>query len=89
GAYRPLAATGPAARHLVAFARGDAVVTVVPRLARAVGERGGWEGTAVPLPAGRWHSALTDGEWRGRVAVAEMWNAFPVALLVRAEGGEP
>ncbi|MCL2584954.1 MAG: malto-oligosyltrehalose synthase, partial [Streptosporangiales bacterium] len=42
GGYVPLSASGPAADHVVAFARGGKSVTVATRLPRGLRERGGW-----------------------------------------------
>jgi len=80
GSYTPLVASGAKAAHVVAFVRGQQVATVVPRL--VLGLAGDWGGTTVDLPAGRWRSVLTgtdvDG---GRVRLADLFAAFPVALL--------
>jgi (1->4)-alpha-D-glucan 1-alpha-D-glucosylmutase len=78
--YRPLAAAGSRAPHVVAFARGDAAVTVVPRLVLGLG--GEWDDTTLALPPGRWRNELTGDEVTGRVAVAELLARFPVALLL-------
>ncbi|CAM3903759.1 malto-oligosyltrehalose synthase [Nocardiopsis rhodophaea] len=92
--YRPLAPTGAAAAHAVAFARGPAfdVVTIATRLPLRLADSGGWRGTAVPLPSGPgvWSDLLTgrgiapertDGFTTARLA--EVLNPYPVALLVR------
>jgi (1->4)-alpha-D-glucan 1-alpha-D-glucosylmutase len=76
-----LEATGAQAGAVVAFVRGDAVVTVVPRLVRTV-EREGWSGTNLRLPDGRWRG-LDGGEHEGEVRVADLLGAFPVAVLER------
>jgi (1->4)-alpha-D-glucan 1-alpha-D-glucosylmutase len=76
GAYRPLRADGPAADHVVAFARTSAqgsVATVVPRRPLTLARAGGWRGTTVDLP------------WRAGVPLAELLGSFPVALLVEDE----
>jgi len=90
GTYRALEATGPAARHVVAFARGRDVVTVVPRLTLRLG--GAWEDTSMELPEGSWVNRLTGevlGEPRDpagrRVLLLDVLGRFPVALLVRSE----
>jgi len=49
GRYEPLAAAGPAAEHVVAFARGGHAVTVVTRLPAGLARRGGWADTVLPL----------------------------------------
>jgi (1->4)-alpha-D-glucan 1-alpha-D-glucosylmutase len=83
GAYRPLLALGPKARHAVAFARAEEVVTVVPRLVLKLA--GDWGATELELPPGQWRDeftgALVDG---GRQRMADLLGRFPVALLARA-----
>ncbi|MBD3219749.1 malto-oligosyltrehalose synthase [bacterium] len=82
GTYTPLAVTSQHADHVVAFARGDEVVTVVPRLMLRL--EGGWHDTAVTLPDGSWRNALTGEDVGGNPApVGELLARFPVALLVR------
>jgi len=86
GAYRPLEAEGPAAHHAVAFARGDAAVTVVPRLVHGLAARGGWADTTLPLPDGDWVDVLTGARHAGgALRLAEALERFPVALLARPE----
>lgn len=80
-AYRPIEASGARAASVVAFARGDAVVAVVPRLVRTV-ERDGWADTTLRLPDGRWHS-LAGAEHGGEVRLDDLLAAFPVAVLER------
>ncbi len=64
--YQPLAVSGPAAGHAVAFARTGGLAVVVPRLVAGLGD---WAGTAVTLPAGSWTSVLTGEPVRpGRAA---------------------
>ena len=82
GSYRALSAIGPHAEHVLAFARGDQVVTVVPRLVLRL--EGRWEGTILRLPPGQWRSELDDQSFEGgAVALADLLGSFPVALLIR------
>ncbi|MDP9122540.1 MAG: hypothetical protein M3O15_14420, partial [Acidobacteriota bacterium] len=83
--YRPLAAAGERARHALAFARGERVIVVVPRL--VLGLAGEWRGTVLPLPAGRFRDELTGEEVLGgrEARLAEILGRFPVALLVAVE----
>jgi (1->4)-alpha-D-glucan 1-alpha-D-glucosylmutase len=85
GAYRPLHAHGSASEHAVAFARGGAVVTVVPRLILRLARRGGWGDTTVTLPDGEWCDELGDSSrvWSGGMALGELLHGFPVALLIK------
>ncbi|HUJ62857.1 MAG TPA: malto-oligosyltrehalose synthase [Kofleriaceae bacterium] len=75
GTYTPLCAVGPRAERVFAFARGDALITVVSRLGPPDRE------TALDVPAGTWRDVLADRALGGRVAAAAL---APVALLVRA-----
>jgi (1->4)-alpha-D-glucan 1-alpha-D-glucosylmutase len=80
--YDPVEVDGPRSEHLVAFTRDDALVTVVPRL--VVGLDGGWDGTTVMLPAGRWTDLLSQVEVEGgRLPVADLLTRFPVSVLAR------
>ena len=82
--YRARAAEGSRADHVVAFERGERVVTVVPRLLLRLD--GGWEDTAFAVPAGAWRNELTGEQYGpGPVAIDELFARFPVALLVRGE----
>ena len=88
GDYLPLGATGPAADHLVAFARGAGadVVVAVPRCLMSIGGR--WETTALPLAAGAAYRNIFDdrGELhRDSLLGTDLFANFPVALLVRTE----
>ncbi|NYD43735.1 malto-oligosyltrehalose synthase [Nocardioides panaciterrulae] len=83
--YAGLAATGPAAGHALAFDRGGAL-TVVTRLPRGLAARGGWADTVLPLPAGRWTSALGPGRGlEGDVRLADLLAELPVALLTKED----
>jgi (1->4)-alpha-D-glucan 1-alpha-D-glucosylmutase len=91
GAYLPLAAEGPAARHAVAFARGGRAVTVATRLPVTLAAAGGWGGTVLPLPApAGWCDVLTGVTHPGpRPRLAELTEHLPVALLVPAGPAGP
>ena len=81
--YQPLAATGPAAAHAVAFRRGGQAVTVVTRRPAALRRAGGWRDTALRLPGGAWADLLTGAAHRGgAVPLTELTRRLPVALLV-------
>jgi (1->4)-alpha-D-glucan 1-alpha-D-glucosylmutase len=83
GDYEPLAASGPAAGHAVAFRRGGQAVTVVTRLPVGLRRRGGWQDTALALPGGPWADLLTGAVHHGpAVPMTELTARLPVALLV-------
>jgi (1->4)-alpha-D-glucan 1-alpha-D-glucosylmutase len=81
-AYTPLAAKGAKAGHVLAYMRGEDVVTLAPR--HPLSLQGAWQSTRVKVPAGRWRNVLTgtaiDG---GEVEVERLLDGFPVGLLVR------
>jgi maltooligosyltrehalose synthase len=94
--YIPLTADGPAAPHVVAFARG-AAVTVATRLPVGLRTNGGWGDTALALPAaaawpaaagsgsspGTWRDVLTGSTYGAGqpVRLADLTRQLPVALL--------
>ena len=85
--YVPVTAEGPAAGHLFGFDRGGAV-TLVTRLPVGLQVQGGWQETGVLLPAGTYRDVITGTTHTsdGRVAVADLFGSYPVALLVREDG---
>jgi len=86
GSYEPIRARGAKANHVLAFARGGCVITVVPRLLLEL--QNDWRDTLMPLPAGVWKNELTDETVDGAVAVGDLFEKFPVALLA-ATGARP
>lgn len=87
GTYTPLTATGPAADHCTAFSRSGEVISAVTRLSLRLAASGGWSGTVLELPAGRWTDALSpDREFPGGpISLTELLSASPVALLSRRD----
>jgi (1->4)-alpha-D-glucan 1-alpha-D-glucosylmutase len=86
GSYRPLSADGTRADHLVAFMRGGAALTLVPRL--VLGLTGDWRDTTLAVPGGEWLDVMSGDRWRGGgdVPLARLLGRFPVALLERVDG---
>jgi (1->4)-alpha-D-glucan 1-alpha-D-glucosylmutase len=82
--YEPVAVSGSAADHVVAFDRGG-VVAVATRLPAGLA-RDGWGDTALQLPNGAWRDLLTGervvSDVAG-VAADALLTRLPVALLVR------
>lgn len=79
--YRALQAKGGKAQHLVAFVRGDAVITLAPRLLLGLGKD--WADTSLELPAGRWHNLLTGEDFNGgKLPLKQLLSRFPLGLLV-------
>lgn len=80
--YTPLTVEGARWNHIIAFMRGDSVVTVAPRWTTKVG--GAWRDTTLLLPQGVWTNRLTGVTIEGgRVLLRTLLSDFPVALLVR------
>ena len=83
--YEAVHASGPAADHLFAFDRGGAL-TFVTRLPAGLEKAGGWNGTTVELPEGRYTSALTGETFDGgTIPAADLFSALPVALLTKED----
>jgi (1->4)-alpha-D-glucan 1-alpha-D-glucosylmutase len=53
----------------------------VPRLILSVG--GDWMDTAISLPDGTWKNQLTGERVESRCGIQDLFQKFPVALLVR------
>ncbi|MEO3809622.1 malto-oligosyltrehalose synthase [Sphaerisporangium sp. B11E5] len=83
--YVPLATTGEpgAGEHVIAFCRGDRVVTVATRRPAGLSRRGGFGTETLALPTGRWRCGLTGEEYTGRIPLAHLLGRYPVALLER------
>lgn len=88
-AYQPLEAGGAGGERLVAYLRGEQVLTLAPRwslLAKDGAEKGagGWGDTWVEIPGGAWTDELSGRRVNGgRQRLGELLADFPVALLVR------
>jgi (1->4)-alpha-D-glucan 1-alpha-D-glucosylmutase len=82
--YRPLLVDGPAQEHLVAFDRGGAI-TLATRLPAGLSAAGGWGGTTLNLPPGRYRDAFTGSRHTGELSVADALGQYPVALLLVEE----
>lgn len=81
--YNPLLARGPAAEHLVAFARSDSVIALATRLTARLRLDGGWRDTKLVLPEGTWVDALSGREHdEGPHSVDDLLRGATVALLV-------
>lgn len=82
--YTPLAASGSAADHVVAFARSEDLVAVATRLPVGLEARGSWQDTTLPLAAGSWTDVLTGRDVEGGdVPLTDLLATYPVALLTR------
>ncbi|MBP1821293.1 malto-oligosyltrehalose synthase [Mycobacterium sp. OAE908] len=84
GDYTPLLAEGAGAEHLVAFLRGDDVVTAVTRHSVRLAETG-WGDTTLTLPAGTWTDRIGGGRFSGKVSASDLFAGSAVALLERAD----
>jgi (1->4)-alpha-D-glucan 1-alpha-D-glucosylmutase len=80
--YAPVPAFGSAARHLLAFDRGD-VVAVATRLPLGLELGGGWGTTSIVLAGRPVVDVLTGTEFAGgELRLSEVLARYPVALLV-------
>ncbi len=90
GTYQPVFAEGSSERHLVGMARGPQgaepdVIALTTRRPLGLARDGGWEDTTVTLPEGFWTDRFTGRTWSSTIAVASMFDTYPLALLVRNE----
>jgi (1->4)-alpha-D-glucan 1-alpha-D-glucosylmutase len=82
-AYVPVTAKGEQSERVVAYRRGENVMTVVPRWSHAAKA---WGETVVEVPEGRWRNRLTSEQVvGGQVRVSALLLEFPVVLLVRED----
>ncbi|MET9610755.1 malto-oligosyltrehalose synthase [Streptomyces sp. NPDC006512] len=89
--YVPLTARGPAAEHCVAFARPGGIVAVATRLSHRLAEAGGWRGTTLALPPGRWTPLPGSGPrppavpYEGHADLAALLTPHPALALIRTD----
>ncbi len=77
GAYHPMLAAGPGAGAVVAYRRGDEVMTVVALRPEPAGGP-----TTLDLPEGSWRD-LDGATWNGAVNLAELLAPLGLAILER------
>lgn len=83
--HEPVTAGGPAAEHVIGFARGEAVA-LATRLPVGLERRGGWGRTRVDVVQQGWRDVLTGCTHMGPVLdAARVFEHLPVALLVPRE----
>ncbi|AEV87504.1 maltooligosyl trehalose synthase [Actinoplanes sp. SE50] len=81
--YRPVFAEGRLGEHVLAFDRGG-VVAVATRLPVGLSRHGGWHDTTLSLDGHSWTEVFTNTSYGGnRLAVADLLQTYPVALLVK------
>jgi (1->4)-alpha-D-glucan 1-alpha-D-glucosylmutase len=79
--YAPLLATGATADHALVFDRGG-VITVATRLPVGLERKGGWGDAALDLGGGV-TDVITGRRLSRDIALADLLDTYPVALLVR------
>jgi (1->4)-alpha-D-glucan 1-alpha-D-glucosylmutase len=78
-AYTPLEPAGEDADRVVAYQRGENVITIVPRWMQT----SGLPNATLTIPPGRWTNVLTHEEVQpGKQNTQALLHTFPVALLV-------
>jgi len=80
--YQPLVAQGAHLGNVLAFRRGENLIAAVPRFTVSVG--GEWGDTRLPLPRGTWTHHFTGALLQGTASPVGLFEAFPVALLIRS-----
>ena len=84
GGYTPVLTQGPAAEHLVAFLRGEDVLTAATRHGVLLAETG-WGDTSLTLPAGEWVDRIGGARFSGTILAADLFANMPVALMERVD----
>jgi (1->4)-alpha-D-glucan 1-alpha-D-glucosylmutase len=79
--YQPLVAQGSHLGRLLAFRRGENLIAIVPRFTMTLA--GDWDDTRLPLPGGVWRNCFTDQIIQREISPGELFQSFPVALLIR------
>jgi (1->4)-alpha-D-glucan 1-alpha-D-glucosylmutase len=79
--YQPLVAQGDRLGHLLAFRRGEHLITAVPRFVFSL--NGEWGDTHLKLPPGSWKNLFTNATLVDDVSPALLFGGFPVAFLVK------
>ncbi|HEY1744969.1 MAG TPA: malto-oligosyltrehalose synthase [Granulicella sp.] len=80
--YLPMTANGTKSGHVIAYRRGDNVLTVAPRFWMTL--RGDWGDTSLAFPEGNWKNVMTNKMMQGgTMRLGELLREFPVALLSR------
>jgi (1->4)-alpha-D-glucan 1-alpha-D-glucosylmutase len=88
GSYTPIYAQGQLSDCVVAFQRSTNVVAVVPRLLMKL-QSAGWGDTSIAVPPGDWTNVLSGAQVKGEeVALTGLFDAFPVALLIKGEDAQ-
>lgn len=95
GGYTKLEASGPAARHILAFARQTkthSIVTAVTRLAAnlvtdtPLVPEAAWADTTLKLPRRAWIDVLSGGQFTDtEIPAASLFGKLPVCLLLSSE----
>lgn len=83
--YAPLTARGPAADHCLAFTRSPDLLVVATRLSHRLALAGGWRGTTLPLPPGRWSPppGLPGSPHESQAPLSPLLSTSPIAVLLR------
>ncbi|WUI00582.1 malto-oligosyltrehalose synthase [Spirillospora sp. NBC_00431] len=83
--HEPIVSLGPAAEHVIGFARGDAVA-LATRLPVGLERRGGWNRTRVDVRSQGWRDAFTGCTHMGPfLDASRVFEHLPVALLIPRE----
>ena len=82
GCFSALYAVGNKKEHVIAYMRGQNIITVVPRMVLGIG--GDWGDTKLHIPHGKWKNVFTNEPVQGGdVYLRELFALFPVTLLVQ------
>lgn len=77
--YTPLYVSGKEARSVIGYVRGDRVIVAAPIRQLNVD----WQDSKISLPSGIWQDLFSKKEVRSKCSLEELFQDFPVALLVK------
>jgi (1->4)-alpha-D-glucan 1-alpha-D-glucosylmutase len=81
--YEPIFARGAKAENVVAFSRGENVITIIPRFLLKLNND--WQDTTMKLPDGNWRNEFTGEYFNGEIRAENLFRKFPIALLARED----
>jgi (1->4)-alpha-D-glucan 1-alpha-D-glucosylmutase len=80
--YAAIEIYGNKSNYIIAFMRGEHLITVVPRFIKKCGNN--WDDTGINIPAGKWKNIFDDRLYsETSIHADDLFRDFPVALLCR------
>lgn len=82
--YNPITPQGNKNRNIIAFNRGNSLITVVPRFIKGAGNN--WDDTCITIPEGVWVNILDGKAYsESTIKIQDLFALFPVSFLARED----